>query len=162
MRKIIDWIKNQGIYYLLMIIAFGSTCVGTIRGGKGGNYQDVKMTANFKSHVVAKVCLPNAEANTEEPGIVRYTDTFEERNAAEDKFMQIIDKIGELHVQDKIKVKYDHSSEKYFVCYGDEMSIIVSYKKYDVSYGDFTFYAVTIQYVDTDSYDWGYLDSRIN
>ena len=67
-----------------------------------------------------------------------------------------------MHIQDKIKVKYDHSSEKYFVCYGEEMSIIISYKKYDVSDGDFTVYAVTMQYVDTDSYDWGYLDSRIN
>ena len=162
MGKIIDWIKNQGIYYLLIIIAFGSTCVGTIGTGNGGNYQDVKMTANFKSHEVAKLCLPNAEPNTEEQGIVRYTDTYEERDAAEQKFMQIIDKIGDVHVQDKIKVKYNRTSEKYFVCYGDEMSIIVSYRKYDISYNDFTFYAVTMQYVDTESYDWGYLDSRIN
>ena len=162
MRKIIDWIKNQGIYYVLMIIAFGSTCVGTIGSGNGGNYQDVKMTANFNSQEVAKRCLPDAEPNTEELGVVRYTDTFEERNAAEEKFKQIIDMIGEVHVQDKIRVKYNQASEKYFVCYGDEMSIIVSYRKYDVSYGDLTFYAVSMQYVDTESYDWGYMDSLIN
>lgn len=162
MGKIIDWIKNQGIYYLLMIIAFGSTCVGTIGSGNGGNYQDVRMKANFRSHEVAKVCMPDAETDREEEGIVSYVATFEERDVAEDKFIQIIRKIEEVHVREKIKAKYSNASEKYFVCYGDEMSIIVTFRKYAISKHDFTFYSVRMEYVDTDTYDWEYLDRRIN
>lgn len=154
-----EWIgKILGILFFgcLACYSFFSTCVGKVdTNGQGTNYQECQMLRNENSHVVARECLPNAKPSRERAGGVVYRETYEDEDEALDVFWNIIEKIGKHHAGGKVKTNYGHRDEMYFVCYGEGQSIIATYREYK------KFYAVSIQYVDTEKYDWDYLSSRI-
>ena len=157
MKKITEWIKKI-CFAIGAIIVFLLFNVGTI-GGEGDNFQEVKMKTNEGSMLVAQKYMPNAEPNYEESGVIRYVETFDEEDDADKLFLKLVEEVNNLHSGEKIK-KLGSNTERYFLCYGRESSILISQKEYAVK-KDFSFYSVSIQYIETESYDWDYLTSRI-
>lgn len=154
-----EWIgKILGTLFFasLACYSFFSTCVVKVdTNGQGTNYQDCHMLRNENSHVVARECLPNAKPSRERAEWVVYRERYEYEDEALDVFRNIIEKIGKHHAGGKVKTNYSHRDEMYFVCYGEEQSIIATFREHE------KFYAISIQYVDTEKYDWDYLSSRI-
>ena len=157
MEKIKELLKKIAIA-LALVVAFFAYCVGNIGSG-GVNFQEIPLRANKSSHYVAQRYLPDAEPNAERGGITRYTETFDDKAEADELFDDIIEVVNNLHSGEKLK-RYGDYPEKILLCYGDENSIIVSQRDYKTK-GGLTFSAITIEYVETDSYDWDYLTKRI-
>jgi hypothetical protein len=149
------------ILALLVGVSFFSTCIGDTDSSRdGANYYDTRLKYNKYNYDVVKQCLPNAEPNTEEAGIVKYIETFEDKGEALNTFRNVINKIGEVHAKEKIRPRYGNGNKLFFVCYGKEWSVIAEYSSLKVK-GNFEFYSVVVEYVDTESYDWDYLSSQI-
>lgn len=146
-----------GIFIVVMTaIGFYSTCIGkSDPSGWGTNCIECKMLYNEHSRKVAKTCLPNAKPNREEIEGVVYRESYEDKDVALEVFRDIIETIGEYHAGGKVNADYGYRDEMYFVCYGEEQSIIVTYREYK------KFTSISIQYADTEKYDWDYLSSRI-
>ena len=157
MEKIKEWAKKIAIA-IVAVILFLFFCVGRIEVN-GTNFQEVQMRANEGSKYVAQRYMPNAEPNYEEDGIVRYIETFEDKEKADELFLKLVEMVNNLHSGEKIN-RYGNHAERYLLCYGREQSILVSQREYKRR-GSTMFYAVSMQYIETESYDWDNLTSRI-
>lgn len=147
--------------YIFVAVLFLLNCLECDTNEKG-NFYDCRMTKNKYARLVAQKCMPDADPITEEEGVVLYITTFdeEEKEDADKMFYSIIKNICDYHVGKQVKVDYGNHSEKIFLCYDEDISILVWYKKINTKF-DYSFYAIDIEYVDTDLYDWDYLSSRI-
>lgn len=157
MGKIIEWGKKIVIGAIVIAI-FLLFNIGSI-DSSGINFQEVQMRANEGNKYIAQQYMPNAEPSYEEDGVVRYVETFDYKEDADDLFLKLVEMVNNLHSGEKIK-KYGNHTQRYFLCYGREQSILVSQRGYKVK-GGFEFYSVSMEYLETESYDWDYLDSRI-
>lgn len=153
----------KGYILLAGILAIGVFIIGRYDGNLG-NLQRTTMHYNEHSKKVAKICMGGEKADKSDYGIVRY-EKFYERNQKSDAkamFNFIISQIGEVHIGKSVKPRFIKRSERYFVCYGENTSIVVSYERFGRSEFGPPFYLVTLEYAETDYYDWEYLTWRIN
>lgn len=160
MGKIKEW-AGKIPCAIIVAIALGysifTTCVGkSDPGGDGANYQDARMRINEYSYVVAQVCMPQVKPDYKPYGVVVFSHDFKNERDANGMFYHIIDKISEHHTNGRLKAKYGNRQEKFFVCYGESRSIIVTCVRMKAS-----LYSVSIEYAKTESYDWDYLSNRI-
>lgn len=132
--------------------------------GSLGNLQRTTMRYKEQSKEVAEMCMLNAEVDTSDYGVVRYEKFYEQnqRADAEAMFDFIISQIGEVHIGKSVKPRFIKRNERYFVCYGERHSIIVTYERIGRSEFGPPYYFVTLEYAETDCYDWEYLTWRIN
>ena len=163
MRKIFEKIEEWSLSILWIVMLGVSAFLFCVRsvddGGHGTNYQECKLEKHMDSHHIAETYMQGARPFPTKEGGTHYIKVFSNEEESLKLFNTLAKEITSYHSKGNFSNKYGRKSERYFVCYGEEKSIIVSHTHQ--KHRDKDKYIVEVYYTDTTLFDWDYLSSRI-
>lgn len=157
-----DWIKRNRFYILLAGLAIVYIALSNRYDGSFANLQVATIEHNEGSFEVWENSMHGA--HIDEDNILKCDLFYEanERHNAITQFNYVISQIGRVHLKESIEPRFLNRNERYFVCRGEEWSIIVSYNRIGRTSFGAPLHVVSLEYAKTDDYDWGYLTRRVN
>lgn len=165
MGKIKEWIKGDKSFLVIVVVfVIAPLCLEVLVFNEDENdiaIPSILCDKDSQNYDVVAECFPDAIIDTNTFGVTRYFEMYEDSANARVVFENIVRKVCQEYVGRQVEPQCKKENKRIFACRGEETSVIVAYVYVSDCWFGPPYYGVSIEYAQTERYDWDYLSWRM-